>query len=640
MSQATAAELCTLLVQDIYGEVSSKVVSILLERGRLPLLQICQYTALPQKTVKQTLVVLIQQHLVVHFTHNEGGNPVCYYDCNWTQAYQLLHAGRIIRTIEELFGNDGALIASNLLQLGHARVSDFLAAYGISTKKARKAKDSDPSAVIEADTPITSVETLKEVITNMLRERFLVEVKQHHVHTRTDIENGMRAELISKLHKNFSSELKLMKEVNAQMKIRLKEMEIGDVSENAGLKRKAAQPGGRSKKRKKVSIYDDEEEDVDWEVDENLVLRINHDKFLVVFRNAELVSLAEQRLGKVTAQVYAEFLSMIEPHIFRCKDNIGDEGVQEDEDKPLKKIKLSCRDLAKNFNKDIKLEGSIAVAPNESKSKTRKRSLDNSDDDKPRRNGSSKPNGKSRHNSDESEEESEEEEEEDEWAEVDEDMEPEALEKQKRIKLIKQHLLLLQEDSFKFLIGEGNRGMGEWSVNYKELGKTMRSIELEKIVEERFESTGTRLLRIIKDKGKLDEKQIANIALLKQNQIRAVLSGLHECGHIELQEVPKSIPPQATRTYFLWFFDEARANALLLSDVYKAMSRNIQRTMAEKEKRKHLIEKSERSDVKANYEEYMSKNEKKELDIWRSREERMLAQLMRLDRIVMIMRDY
>jgi len=70
------------------------------------------------------------------------------------------------------------------------------------------------------------------------------------------------------------------------------------------------------------------------------------------------------------------------------------------------------------------------------------------------------------------------------------------------------------------------------------------------------------------------------------------------------------------------------------------MSRNIQRTKVEKEKRRHLIEKSERSDVKANYEEYMTKNEKRELDIWRSREERLLAQLMRLDRIVMIMRDY
>jgi len=215
-------------------------------------------------------VVLIQQHLVVHFTHSEGGGPVCYYDCNWTQAYELLHAGRIIRTVEERFGNDGALIASNLLQLGHARVSDFLAAYGISTKKARKAKEAETSATIETDTLTTSVETLKEVMTSMLRERFLVEVKQHHVHTKTDLENSMRAELVSKLHKNFSSELKLMKEVNAQMQLKLKEMEIGDVSEHVGLKRKVAQVGGRSKKRKKVSIYDDEEEDVDWVIDVSL----------------------------------------------------------------------------------------------------------------------------------------------------------------------------------------------------------------------------------------------------------------------------------------------------------------------------------------------------------------------------------
>lgn len=87
-------------------------------------------------------------------------------------------------------------------------------------------------------------------------------------------------------------------------------------------------------------------------------------------------------------------------------------------------------------------------------------------------------------------------------------MDPEAVNRKSSMKLIKQHLMLLGEDSYRFLTSVGNRGMGEWSVNYKELGKTMRSLELEKIVEERFESVGTRLLRIIKDKGKLDEKQV------------------------------------------------------------------------------------------------------------------------------------
>jgi len=365
------------------------------------------------------------------------------------------------------------------------------------------------------------------------------------------------------------------------------------------------------------------------------VLRINHDKFLVIFRNAELVSLAETRMGKVTAQIYGQFLKRLEPRILRCHDNIGEEEDILEGFNPKKKIKLSCLELSRSLPDDIELEGSIAVPPKEAKSKTRKRSYEDSEDEVPRRNGS-KTNGKGRHD----EGEGEVSEETDEWAEEDDGIDPEANRKKKRMKLIKQHLQLLAEDSYKFLRSEGNRGMGEWSVNYNELGKVMRDIELEKIVEERFEDVGTRLLRIIKDKGKLDEKQIATIALIKQNQIRATLSALHECGHLELQEVPKSQPPQVSRTYFLWYFDAQRANALLLSDVYKAMSRNIQRTSVEKEKRRHLIEKSERSDVQANYEEYMGTTEKRELDIWRNREERLLVQLMRLDRIVMILRDF
>jgi hypothetical protein len=45
--------------------------------------------------------------------------------------------------------------------------------------------------------------------------------------------------------------------------------------------------------------------------------------------------LAEQRLGKATAQVYGEFLKRIEPKIFRCRDNVGEEE-ETDDDKPQK----------------------------------------------------------------------------------------------------------------------------------------------------------------------------------------------------------------------------------------------------------------------------------------------------------------
>lgn len=51
---------------------------------------------------------------------------------------------------------------------------------------------------------------------------------------------------------------------------------------------------------------------------EEIVLRVNHEKFLVLFRNQELVSLAEKRLGRSTAAVYSQFLARIEPKYLRC----------------------------------------------------------------------------------------------------------------------------------------------------------------------------------------------------------------------------------------------------------------------------------------------------------------------------------
>lgn len=82
------------------------MVSVLLELGRLSVPQLVRQLKLPEKIVKQTLAVLIQQHLVVHFSHLETGQEVVYYECEWIQVYELLRAGRIIRVVEERFGSN------------------------------------------------------------------------------------------------------------------------------------------------------------------------------------------------------------------------------------------------------------------------------------------------------------------------------------------------------------------------------------------------------------------------------------------------------------------------------------------------------------------------------------------------------
>jgi len=366
---------------------------------------------------------------------------------------------------------------------------------------------------------------------------------------------------------------------------------------------------------------------------------------LVLFRNAELVSLAESRHGKVSSQVYAELLKRLEEKYFRCREPYPADGNEEDD--PKKRIKLSVLELSKTFSKDIDLENSIVAAPRPPKKKARKRSYsDAEDEDEPHPNGyRKKVNGKGKRRQSNSEDDEDDDDDdisdlEELYDDEEEGIDAENRKKKIRMELLKQHMQLLAEDSWKFVQLESNRGLGEWSVNYKELGKLMRHIELEKVVEETFGEMGLRLLRIIKDKGKLEEKQIASIALLKQKEIRSILTGLQENGYLHLQEVPKTSIPQISRTYFLWFHDPDRAIQSLVTDTYKAMSRAIQRTNAERAKRSSLLEKWERSDVQANVEEYLTTSEKRELEIWLSREEKLLGQLMRLDRTMMILRDF
>lgn len=88
------------------NSISQKIVEILLIKGRQPFHQLLRNAKLPDKTVRETLVVLIQQHLIQHHTQKDGAREVTYYESNWSQIYHLLHAGRAIRWVEERYGAD------------------------------------------------------------------------------------------------------------------------------------------------------------------------------------------------------------------------------------------------------------------------------------------------------------------------------------------------------------------------------------------------------------------------------------------------------------------------------------------------------------------------------------------------------
>lgn len=231
--------------------------------------------------------------------------------------------------VEERFGQDGAYIISNLLQMGHVRVSDFFTGSGLSNTQKRLLPNGSSNIIDSTKSTLVTLANLKTVMSDLLKSRYLIQVQDFHMHPPTDVINDVKTKLTKQVKETHGamSDLKLKKLVDTQLKIKLRELTLGDTSEHAGMKKRMAgvEVLKRPTKRAKLSttFEDVSGKEAVWEIDEKIVVRINHEKFLITFRNKELVALAERRLGRVTAQVYGQLLKGLEDKIYSCQDGVG-----------------------------------------------------------------------------------------------------------------------------------------------------------------------------------------------------------------------------------------------------------------------------------------------------------------------------
>ena len=98
------------------------------------------HTGLSLRQVQHGLAVLVQQQLVFWYTSAEDSTV---YEANTAVAYNLIRPGKYIQLAEEQLGNFAAVIVSNLLLLGHARVGDLVQAYGLD----RTEGTNDPTTI-------------------------------------------------------------------------------------------------------------------------------------------------------------------------------------------------------------------------------------------------------------------------------------------------------------------------------------------------------------------------------------------------------------------------------------------------------------------------------------------------------------
>ncbi|KAK2746234.1 RNA polymerase III subunit C82 [Myotisia sp. PD_48] len=655
-----------------------------------------QYAAeLCELVIKETFGELYS-HLVYHFTSVDDG--ATYYTANWRAAYLLVRSSRILRLIEERLGRFAARVVSTIISLGHTNIS-YLETLSFDEPAEESNEDVDADAYADADADAdvdmnvdtngmngahrlengngthaeahtgdaadmlhqndaedaqeSTITRLHFVLRELAAYGFIMRIKDVHLQNPADLlESAARTvkasgelgdikgkKLEEKVHERaqelvteWTDGLILRGVVPRTIKRASKRSLDDDPSE--GHRKRAKLEGGLygigTAEGEDDSDEDDYYDDNDVRLDvsavtsqlhlareshmSKLVIGINYEKLDVALRNQRLVELADQQTSSATSEIYEKLLSRVELKTSKCRQQI--EPVLEGEEGEHYSTPISLHTIVGDLNPDLNLTDSIAGIAD----KPTHRALGN---------------GAAYHEKDEDDDEDDDD--------GEEDGNDEANSKSKsqsRIYQVSQHLTLLASEPYHFSTRRMESGMITWTVEWRNLARKLRRLEIERFVASKFGNVAVRIIRVLAKKGKLDEKRLQEISLLPSKDLRQILARLQAAGFIDLQEVPRDAQRQPSRTIYLWFYDPDRVTMMLIEDLYKCISRCFQRLAHERRKLKFLIEKAERSDVKRDMERYLGAADRATLADWKTKEALTLAEISKLDDLVAVLRDY
>ncbi|KAE8375899.1 DNA-directed RNA polymerase III subunit rpc3 [Aspergillus bertholletiae] len=654
MTSQYAGELCTLLIEDNFGELFARIFSILNRYDRLSFSRLKFYSRLSNAQLRHGLAAMIQQHLVYHYTSYDDG--ITYYEPNMQSAYYLIRSGKILEFIEHRLGKYAATVMSTIMFLGHAQVGYLETLPALKPSKSdvnstseecegvQEAEENQgdevhqeteedektenrPNGLNSDYAPAEQPALLHPTLKALAGHGYILRVRDAQFQSYAD--NTLDAERTIKSRPDIKAlKGKKLEEAVAEGTLELlKERLDGDLTRGLmfngvprGAKRRHTNGAhGAPNKKARIdyaAVDEDEggdgEEENEWSDDEfgedtipmesGITVRINYEKLDVALRNRRFLELAERDSSPVTAEVYECLLRRIEYQTAKCRDNT--EIPREGEEGEHYSVPVPLRAVVEDVDLLLDLAGSVGpMEVSQPINRRGKRPLEENANGAVHESNGAQSDGN-------------------------------------RTYEVDQHLCLLAQPPYSLTSKRMASGLITWTVEFRHLARKLRHLELERVIEARYGDVALRVVRVLHDKGKLDEKRLQEISLLPFKDLRQVLASMQTGGFVDLQEVPRDALRQPSKTIFLWFYDPDRVCNSVLEDTYKAMSRCLQRLRFERNRLKEFLEKTERSDVKGNEERYLSEAELTLLEQWRAKEALLLGEVARLDEMVAVMRDY
>ncbi|KAI5365703.1 hypothetical protein J4E82_011256 [Alternaria postmessia] len=663
------AELCTFLVEDVYGELAARVYSILARHGRQSLASIARASYLNGRQIKYGLVILLQQHLIFH---SGSDAPLTYYEIDWQNSYAIVRFGKVVKLVEDRFGKKAANVMSNLLALGHTRIADLKEAY--FPPETESDDDSDNGTANGAGSKrkrtngnhVNGTVKTNGVANGMPSELDDAKPDLTNGHGKTNgVHKADKASKVDSITHNGApeepgqeqdgSDITSVDELYELIQLLIERGWVRTVTEtqylspgdmhdmlyqesieqdNAGitptgtkdkdvvnrgtLERKRAMrdewltvpkfaKGGQPNGANKRMKMNGANGYATPSSDDDLVIRVNPEKIAVAMRSEQLVHLVEQRLGSVTARVYQTMLRMLESKTPRCWE--------EWPDPPLPGGESGDASIDPRF---------LVTARDVATKLSRERGdLDIFEGIDPNaavqitRKGHVNRTNVWTHPTD-----------------------PAKLNMEERTKVVDKHIQMLAEDPFHFVTWHSRAGFSQWHIEFDEIARQMIQTELENTISARKGSLGVKLVRALRKKGRLDERAMCNVMMMSAADVRGIVNDLTIQGFVQTQEIPKVDRREAKHSLHLVWYDRQRAREKLLHDTYKGMVRILQRIRYEREKIEFTLTKAERSDVVGNEEKWLSTRELDDLRKWKEVQEKLLLQLMREDDLVAALRDF
>lgn len=574
-SQSTESFVYTGLIESYLGKRAALVSSVLISYGRLTIKELVKKSNLSPSTVKKTLVSLIQLNCISVWIEKSLKSETTYYYFKEDGALALLYSGEIIGYIDKLYGDDSLTqIVSNFLSLGNLSIGDYLSSFGSDDKEA--------------------LYDLEKKFGILVSDKFLIPISKTHFNPLKDLWLQVYKTAYSRIPKTSTlSELK--RKVEAKGVAKMEFLKILDY-----------QPENLTIKDKDTSTS---------KINPHISLSFNIQRFLKYKRSVQLTHFCCHRIGKITSVIYEHALLATEKNTPTVTNPLHQIGLSNEEfEDPLSyEPKNSCtfnsRDILKYLPKDFNLKDTISNGPSKRKSSDAD-SRPNNKRIKLEDGFSALPNTNGDQDSD------------DDYNDDDSST--------VKFAVVEQHLKILSSSTIPFLKKAQN---GLYYVPFPEILSVLKRSVYDSVLSSTLGPPCARILRCVRENRLVSEKLINSVALLREKDARSLTATLVKYNSLQIQEIPKTADRAASKSVFLYRFNEKHSFDFLKNNVCWNMGQLLQKMDFLKQENNALIAKINRDDVKGKEMDYLLPSELTQLKELKDRE---LDSVIKINRLLSI----